>query len=217
MLTGDTSSGIDGSHCPVRFRLVLLLLAVPCAAVSQEPQAPLEDLAPLVGTWCSELDPRYHDHPMVRRFNPELQSHAMVFEWGPERAYVRIRLHQPDYPRQDPGGPYIEGLVLYDAATAEIRMVEYNAQDRLLFRGTYAVQANGDVLRTYVVTYRDGSTGRYREFWRWQDSARTAFDWITEQERDGTWVRGEVIVSWRRAETCSMGDVPPTDGLSGGG
>lgn len=181
---------------PVLFGLIVAGWDHPLAAQDADCQAPgfsMRDLASLVGTWRSELDPKYHDHPMVRRFNPELAAHEMKIDWGPEQDYLRITLRE-----EGPEAPHMEGFGLPDAELGNAFMVEYNVEQDLLFRGHHGVLDNGDIERIYRVVYRDGSTARYRELWHWRDMDRSSFDWITFQDVDGNWVEGEIIVRWVR-------------------
>ena len=104
-----------------------------------ESASQLGELAPLVGTWCSELDAKYKDHPMVRQFNPDLKPQELIFAWGDDRAFLRFSIWDLDRPNDGDRTLVVRGLVLPNAATGELVLVDFNVPSSAAYLGRWAV------------------------------------------------------------------------------
>lgn len=177
-------------------------------AVANEGQRPatggewtaLAELEPWVGVWVSRLDPKYRDHPMVRRFNPDLKSQELHLRWGIEKQTLHLQVWQLDRPPDGDRTLVSEGLALPHPADGSIVLAEYGAAQKILHSGTYDIRDGGDLHRTYEAFFADGSSRHFREIWRWTNRGRTAFEWITQHREDDDWISGDVVVDWARQQ-----------------
>ncbi len=156
----------------------------------------LPSLQPWVGVWVSRLDPKYRDHPMIQRFNPDLKSQELRLSWGPTGDTLHLEIWQLDRPTEGSRTPATEGMAIRNPADGSAVLVEYGAEQRIFHQGHYEVQPNGDLHRTYEAFFPSGPSRRFREIWKWKNSERTRFEWITQRLDGGEWVSGDVIVDW---------------------
>ncbi len=169
------------------------------AEAAQEGNESLAALEPLIGKWRSSLDPRYKDHPMIKRFNPDLKPNELVFKWGEEKKIIHVADIQIDQPADGQNTRFIEGMVLWNPAEKKMVMVEYNVQDDLYFEGEYRILEDGKIIqRIYTTAFPDGSVGKFREQWVWDDLEKKSFKWITESFRNGKFVTSEIVPEYHR-------------------
>ncbi len=160
----------------------------------------LGSLEPWVGVWVSRLDPKYRDHPMIQRFNPELKSQELRLSRGITGDTLDLEIWHLDRPTDGARIPATEGMAVRDPADGSMALIEYGAEQRIFHQGHYEVQPNGDLHRTYEAFFPDGSSRRFRELWRWKDAQRKEFEWITQWLEGDDWISGDVIVDWVRQE-----------------
>ena len=160
----------------------------------------LSALEPLVGKWISSIDEKYRDHPMVRRFNPELKSQEMNIRWGVDRQLLHLDIFDLDRPSKGDRTLLVEGMALLNPATSVTELVEFNGEQELLLRGRYELQPNGDVYRLYEALFSGNERRSFREIWRFTDDSRSSFVWITEHLENGDWTSGGVEVVWTRQD-----------------
>ncbi len=167
------------------------------AASDHCPEAgPLDSLSPWIGSWSSSLDPKYHDHPMVKRFNPDLTGQRLELHWGVACKVVHVQIWDLDTPSPGEEALRIEGMGLYQPSDGSIAMAEFGSPQNIFHDGRYEVVGR-ELHRTYTAHFADGS-GEFREIWRLSDDSGDHFEWITERRENGEWKAGDVIVDWRR-------------------
>ena len=164
---------------------------------SQSLHPQLSSYRDFVGSWRSSLEPRYHDHPMVKRFNPELKSQLLTIRPAVSGMALHLEFRRLDAPRQGEDVLISEGMALRNPSDGRIELVELGTQQGIFHRGHYTITSNA-LVRTYDAFFEGGGPRRFRETWRWTDQDRTHFEWLTERLEDGEWIAGDVIVDWHR-------------------
>ncbi len=176
----------------------LLLVLVATAASMAEEERPLEELGTLVGTWTSSIDPKYRDHAMIRRFNPDLKGQELVLRWGVGREVLHLQIFDLDRPEPGDRELVVEGSAVRTPGGDDITLLEYNAKQDVLVQGRYVVQPNGDIHRLYQASFAGGETADFREIWRFEATEQPTFTWITERRDGDRWIDPGVEVSWRK-------------------
>lgn len=166
--------------------------------VTQGARASLLELAPLVGVWRSEIDPKYADHPAIRRFNPELKGQELTLEWGNLEETIHLRITDLDTPSDGERRPLIEGLIFRNPETKEIEFASYNAIHDQYYKGSIQIDPTGSIRRDYVTHFANGPAVEFRELWTWDDADKTQFLWATGQVKDGTLEMSDIEVRWVR-------------------
>ncbi len=170
-------------------------------SVAQPPEeGALARLTPWIGIWESRLDPKYADHPMIRRFNPELKGHELELAWGVNREIVHLKSWQLDRPEEGDRTLVMEGMLLLNPADGSMELVEYGAEQRIFHRGSYELGSDGELHRVYEAFFPSGDSRRFREVWRWQGPERDGFEWITQHLEGDEWISGDVVVDWVRRQ-----------------
>ncbi len=170
------------------------------AAPPGPPDGPLAGLEPWIGTWESRLDPKYADHPMIKRFNPELKGHELILAWGLNRETVYVKSWQLDRPEEGDRTLAMEGMLLRNPADGSMAMVEYGGEQGIFHRGHYELQPNGDLHRVFDAFFPSADTRRYREVWRWSGPDKQAFQWITQSREGDEWVAGDIVIDYYRKQ-----------------
>ncbi len=175
--------------------IALQMLLVWQSACGQSGHLTIEDLAPLVGSWRSQVGIEYKDHPMIKRLNPDRKPNLMTFRWGVGKKVMHVSIYNLDRPNPGDTTLFIEGSLMPNPADTTVVMLEFNAESDIFFDGIYSLDASGNVIRTYVVGFTNGSTMKFKERWIWADDKKQAFYWHTSTFKNGKYEEGEIVVT----------------------
>ena len=188
---------------------VLLAVMATSTLRASQSESSLESLDGFVGNWISHIDEKYRDHPMIKRFNPELLSQELQVRWGVDREVLHIKIIDLDRPERGDRRAVVEGSALRNPRTGLIEMTEYNAEQGVLLDGTMQMVEGSGLVREYEAHFEGHPVRRFRERWVFTDASRDSFQWLTESwsdgdSDDGSWTASGVEVTWTRQEVPEL-------------
>lgn len=176
-------------------RLLTILMFLLVVSISaQTKNITIDDLSSLEGTWKSQLEKKYENHPMIKKLNPDRRPDLMKFTWGVDKKIMHMSISNIDRPSMNDTTLFIEGILIPNPADTSVRMVEFNAQSDIYFSGFYTLDGDGNIIRVYEVGFTNGTTMKFREKWVWVDDQKQAFDWYTEAYQNGEYKTGDIVV-----------------------
>ena len=180
--------------------LIVLITIFLSTSLWSQNQIKIDDLTVLIGSWKSQLDEKYKDHPRIKKVNSELKGHLTVFEWGVDKKIIHLSVYYLDRPNIGDTIKFIEGMIIPNPATGELKMIEYNAESDIYFEGDYQLDEYQNIIRHYEVGFSNGTSTKFKEQWIWRDKSKKSFEWHTAMYKDGVFQEGDIIVNYNKIE-----------------
>ena len=184
---------------------ILLLLALAFCHSFAMCQIEIDELGSLVGTWKSEIDQKYKDHPMIKKFNPELKGQLTTFRWGVENKIIHMSIYDLDKPNEGDTTLIIEGMIVPNPFEQVIKLIEFGGDSEIYFEGKYDLDKDGNIVRHYEASFDKKHLNKFRERWEWEDDSKTSFLWYTDTFRNGTYEQGDIVVRYVKLNKSRKG------------
>ncbi len=151
-------------------------------------------LASLEGSWISSLDPKYANHPMVKKFNPELKPQKLVIHPSSDTGFYHLTIYDIDRPQNGDTTLVVQGFIVPDGLGGK-SLLEYNVQSQTCYNGYYHFDKD-QIIREFSPC-NSNQTVRYREKWMWNPDKKS-FHWHTASWNGDTFQDGGVVVAWSK-------------------